>query len=149
MRKIAANRQKSFANTAIPQVDAGCHAAANHKKSAGWRISAEMRNLPAHFSQCAGVRQAPIRLQHCRGRCYTSQRFYERACERISVTGTASGIRAAIAQASGGRRSRNGVAFSNASATRSTVASWNGLPTSCIATGSPPLPKPEQTDIAG
>ena len=48
-----------------------------------------------------------------------------------------------------GRQSRNGVAFSNASAMRSTVAYWNGLPTSWIATGSPWAPKPEQTDIAG
>ena len=45
-------------------------------------------------------------------------------------------------QARAGRRSRCGVAFSNASAARSTVASWNGLPTSWIATGRPPAPKP-------
>ena len=55
----------------------------------------------------------------------------------------------AFDQAARGRRSRNGVAFSKASAMRSTVASWNGLPTSWIATGSPPAPKPEHTDIAG
>src|SRR5207248_1735677 len=41
-----------------------------------------------------------------------------------------------------GRAPRNGVAFSNASATRNTVGSANGLPTSWIATGSPPAPNP-------
>src|SRR5579862_2726001 len=52
-------------------------------------------------------------------------------------------------QAMPGRRSRKGVAFSKASAIRSTVASWNGLAMSWIATGRSPAPKPAQTDIAG
>ena len=48
-----------------------------------------------------------------------------------------------------GRRVRKSVAFSNASATRKTAASWNGLPTICSDTGSPSGPKPEQTHMAG
>jgi hypothetical protein len=48
-----------------------------------------------------------------------------------------------------GLASRNGVAFSKASVTRNKVASANGLPASWIATGSPSLPNPAQTEIAG
>ena len=48
-----------------------------------------------------------------------------------------------------GRADRNDVAFSNASATWNTVASWNGLPTICNDNGNPAGPNPEQTDIAG
>jgi len=53
------------------------------------------------------------------------------------------------AATSAGRLPRNGDAFSKASATRNRVGSWNGLPTSWIATGSPPAPKPAQIEIAG
>ena len=48
-----------------------------------------------------------------------------------------------------GRWPRNGVAFSKASAMRNRVGSWNGLPTSWIATGNPPEPNPAHTEIAG
>jgi hypothetical protein len=56
---------------------------------------------------------------------------------------------AATVETSAGRWARNGVAFSKASATRNRVGSWNGLPTSWIATGSLPAPNPAQTEIAG
>ncbi len=62
------------------------------------------------------------------------------------------GARAAVARcqaAKAGRFERKSVAFSNASATWNTFASWNGLPTICIDTGSPAGPKPEHTAIAG
>ena len=49
-------------------------------------------------------------------------------------------IHLASAYASAGRALRCDVAFSNASATRNSVASSNGLPTSCTATGRPPSP---------
>ena len=48
-----------------------------------------------------------------------------------------------------GRLARKSVAFSKASATWNTVASWNGLPTICNDVGSPAGPNPEHTDIAG
>ena len=40
-----------------------------------------------------------------------------------------------------GRLDRDFVAFSNASPTRSTIASWNGLPTICTLTGKPARPE--------
>src|SRR5439155_567992 len=49
-------------------------------------------------------------------------------------------IHLASAYVSAGRALRCGVAFSNASATRNSVASSNGLPTSCTASGRPPSP---------
>src|ERR1700730_1931915 len=56
--------------------------------------------------------------------------------------------RAAQVAASAGRWRRKGVAFSKASATRKRVGSWNGLPTSWIATGRLPAPNPAHTEIA-
>jgi hypothetical protein len=98
-------------------------------------------NVAPRYAQRRGLRGSPTRQRRSDG------------ARRTGPPGLA--VRRRIgrkmrgSQARLGWRSRCGVAFSNASAARSTVASWNGLPTSWIATGRPPAPNPEHTDIAG
>ena len=79
-----------------------------------------------------------------------AHRFHDiNTAERNWCAAAPIGVIARLAQARLGRASRNGVAFSNASATRNTVGSANGLPTSWIATGRSPAPNPAHTVIAG